>query len=814
MKRILLSVLLVLIATIVATAQNVTLSAHDRPAAEVFRQLMEQTGKNFVYSSDLLDGVRVSVDVRRRPLKRVLRDMFDGTDIEFRIKGNQVLLMHRKRQVRPEVSRRPIVRPAAEAGQPEMLDEVMVVSRLESPAVSTVEVGAKKLTAGEIASTPALLGEADVIKALQLQPGISEDTEGMAGMHVHGGGSDENLYMLDNVPLYQVNHFAGLFSAFNVDAIRYIDFFKSSIPARYDGRLSSFLDVRTISGSSDGHHGSAKLGLTSGAFNISGPIGSRTTYSVALRRSWYDVLTVPILALINSGSDDEKIRFQYAFMDLNAKVTHRLSDRTSASVSVYFGDDILRTGDKNKNKGDWSNAYDDRYDFHWGNLVAQANLLHRISPSLSAEFTAAYTRYFSNLKKDESETVMAYGERTSYVRSLVKTSNNIDDWIARADFNWQPSEVNRLRFGAGYTLHSFLPQRTFRENTVDNTTLTSRDPVTRYPASEFNLYAEDEWHISPKLLANVGLHASLFHIDSKNRYGLSPRLSLSYRISDAWAIKGAYSRTTQYVHQLTQSYLALPTDQWVPVTGDFKPQTADKVAIGAYWQSRDGRFAASVEGYWKEMHHLLDYRDEYYLHPPMDMWTTRLTSGSGRARGLDFKIEKTAGRFTGHLAYSLGWSDRRFADRNGGRPYPARFDNRHSIKLLLNWQVSRKVDINVAWTGHSGNRFTFMPQSWDMPGYGWVYGGDYVPLETPVNNYQLPFYHRLDLGLTVRNSRGYWNFGLYNAYCNMNAVAISRDWKELRVYGPDGYPIYESKPVFRKLSLLPIIPSISYTWQF
>lgn len=323
MKQFVLSIMLCISA--VCMAQNVTIRAVNQPAAAVFRSIVEQTGKNFVYSSELLKDMRVSVNVKDKPLKNTLAIIFKDSDIEYEIKGKNILL---KRKPKPEKRKRKSAKaiaaptlPKHNAVEPKMLEEVVVVSRLEAPAVETAEIGAKKLTAQEIINTPVLFGESDVIKALQMQPGVSEGQEGMAGMHVHGGNADENLYMLDNVPLYQVNHFAGLFSAFNAEAIRYIDFFKSSIPAKYDGRLSSYLDVRTKNGSPEGHHGSFRLGLTSGAFNMDGPVGKKTSYSVALRRSWFDVLTIPMLALVNSSSNDEKIRFRYAFMDLNAKVT-------------------------------------------------------------------------------------------------------------------------------------------------------------------------------------------------------------------------------------------------------------------------------------------------------------------------------------------------------------------------------------------------------------------------------------------------------------------------------------------------------------
>lgn len=804
MKRVLI-VLTAMCAAMVATAQKVTVEAFDKPAAEVFRGIMEQTDMNFVYSTELLDSVRVTVSAHRLPLKKVLRRMFSGTGIDYRIKGRDVVLKRRKAARRVETMAAPeaCFHTAPSTPDARMLEEVVVVSRLEAPAVETAEMGARKVTPGEVRDAPALFGESDVIKALQMQPGVAEGTEGLAGMHVHGGGSDENLYMLDNVPMYHANHFAGLFSAFNTDIIRYIDFFKSSVPAKYDGRLSSVMDVRLRDGGSDGCHGTARLGLTSGAFNIGGPAGSRTTWIVGVRRSWFDLLSVPALALINSG-EDEKTRFHYYFMDLNAGLKHRFSDRATGFVSAYFGDDMLRTGTKDASGADYDWTDDDKYDFHWGNLLVRTGLNYRLTDAMTAEFTAACTRFFSMMRHDDV-TVYAPSTGQGTTHEWMRTDNNINDWIVRTDFDWQASGSSRVRFGASYVRHSFLPARTQRRYEEEGTRFESCDSTGVYRANEFNAYVEDDLALGDRFRANAGMHLSLFGIDGKVKYGLSPRLSMNCRVSDNVAVKAAYTRTVQYVHRLSQSYLALPTDQWIPVAGAFKPQTADKVAAGVYASTPDRAYTLSVEGYCKWMHNLVDYRDEYYLRPPLEMWNARLTTGRGTARGMDVKLEKTAGRLTGHIAYSLAWADRTFAHKNGGRTYPARFDNRHTLNVLLNWQVSRKVRLNASWTGHSGNRFTLLTQTWEQPPYGEP--GDYAdtaPLKAPLNNYRLPFYHRLDLSCTVQNRRGYWTFGLYNAYNHRNVVAVRRTYTNT----------YPCTPVFQKVSLLPVMPSISYTWQF
>lgn len=819
MRRILLTVMIS--AAMAATAQNITIRAVDIPASTVFRAMMKKTGKNFVYSSDLLSGMKVTVDAKDKPLQKVLDEIFAGTDIEYKIKGKNVIL--KRKEVRKIRARRktqpttPRLIPYTTAGAAIMLAELEVVSRLEDPAVETPDIGTMKLTGDMVRDTPSIFGEPDIIRTLHTHAGISESGEGMAGMVVHGGNPDENLYMLDNIPLYQTNHFAGLFSAFNSDIVRHIDFFKSSVPAKYDGRLSSFMDVRTISGSRDGMMGTARIGLTSGAFNIWGPIGKKTSYMFGIRRSWYDVLTIPALAIINAKTDDG-IRFHYYFTDINGKVTHRFSDRAKGFVNLYFGNDALRVGTGDGDPGaDENHLVNGTFDdidnkMHWGNIVAQAGVNYRVSPDMTAEFTAAYTRFFSSMKHTDKSTIYSGVEKRMF-DSYLKTDNNINDWIFRGDFDWHASERSMVRFGAGYTRHSFLPGRSSKKYITESEEVVLRDSTWAFHANELNGYIEDDWKINDRWRINAGLHASLFHIDGKVKGGLSPRLSASYRPAEDYAVKAAYSRTVQYVHQLSECYMQLPSDQWIPVVGKFKPQTADKISAGAYWQSEGRQYTVAVEGYWKWMHNLLDYRFEHYLSPPMEKWDSRLTSGKGTAKGIDVTIEKRSGKITGHIAYSLGWADRTFADRNGGKTYPARCDNRHTVNVLVNWNISDRVSVNASWTGHSGNRYTLAPQMWEDPSFdGSSYWTSSSILKTAVNNYRLPFYHRLDLACTVRNSRGYWTFSLYNAYNHLNTIGIWRGYKDVDDPARPGYTT--SIPVFQKIKMLPIIPSISYTWEF
>ena len=304
MKRFFTFLFVFLFFIISLQAQTVTIVANREPAAKVFRNIMEQTGMNFVYSSEILKDLKVTVKANNLPLKKVLEDIFKDTDISYRLKGKNVILKKEKRKKQKEQKIKP--KRATKVTIPDtviptVLKEVVIFSDNLNSNIDIPDMGFNRLSAEEIKNTPTLFGESDIIRALHTQPGVTEGMEGVAGMYVDGGNPDENLYLLDNIPIYNSNHFAGLFSAFNTDIIHNADFYKTGIPAKFDGRLSSYTDVKLMKRKTSGHHGSARIGLTSGAFNLSGPIGRKTTYLVAIRRSWYDLLTIPVMAIVNSS---------------------------------------------------------------------------------------------------------------------------------------------------------------------------------------------------------------------------------------------------------------------------------------------------------------------------------------------------------------------------------------------------------------------------------------------------------------------------------------------------------------------------------
>lgn len=704
-----------------------------------------------------------------------------------------------------------------------LLPEVVVeADRNSHIAINSTDIGRVNLTRADIEAAPALFGEADVIKTLQMQPGVTAGVEGLASMYVHGGESDENLYMLDNVPLYQVNHFGGLFSAFNTEAIKNVDFYKSSFPARYNGRLSSIMAVNTRDGSNDGHHGQLRLGLTSGAFSLEGPLpGGKTTYSVAVRRSWFDAVTVPALAIYNSKRKDGATTVtRYSFLDVNAKVTHNLSERSRIHLMFYYGDDNLKGGSKHHyqsvNGIPKERSESNISRLKWGNTVGSAGWRMQWTDRLWSELTGYISHYRSRLNNRTDEHVLYdEGFEDDFLRDY-DFRNRITDLAARADFGLSLGSGRQLAFGGSYTRHRFSPgvehTRLFRADTLVSDIVVSR-PVN---AGEWSGYAGCTMEITDRLLTDAGINVGLFQIDGHTHNHLDPRASMRLYVKDESSIKISYARTSQYVHQLTQSAIDLPTDQWVPITGNLKPQRADKVSAGYYHRFNKG-LTLSAEVYYKWMHNLIDYRDDYYIKPASAPWEELLCTGSGRAKGLDIMVTRSFGKFTGHAGYTLMWTDRLFANKNGGRRFPSRNDNRHKINLLLTWKINQRWDVSAAWQGMSGNMVTLSTQDYklmDVPGMPILGDPSFtgnLDFISGTNNIRLPFYHRLDLSANRYTNRGKWTFSLYNAYCNMNVIALRKNmWRPEYAF----YPAAAWPAPYEKLRLIPIIPSVSYTWIF
>ncbi len=718
--------------------------------------------------------------------------------------------------------------------------------RNQSIALSSKYMGTVSLPHAVIVKTPVMMGESDVIKTLQLEPGVSSGVEGFAGLYVHGGDADENQYTLDRVPLYQVGHLGGLFSAFNTNSIKSVDFYKNTFPARYDGRLSSYVDIYTRDGDPKRLQGCVNVGLISGSITLEGPIiNDKTTFVLSARQSWLDVLLRPALNYYrekeyNVGNFVDG-NFDYGYSDGTAKIVHRFNPTSKIYVEGYYSRDYLSAGDNRLNSysggpmpGGPSSNVEGRVDYKnvdlsWGTMMAVAGWEKEFSSALSSHFSVSYLKYGSKMdnehgkynKYPDGATVKVAGSDEELPKVCIdksgnRTDNKITDIAVKEDLILKKSDNNIMKFGASGIYREFMPY------TVDNWRFTQRrdelynycidvsykDSTKLQRGVETHLYFDDEWRVNDRWLVSAGVNVSGFMMEKHLTGAISPRLSFNYRPSEQWAVKGGYARTSQYVHQLTETLLSLPTDQWLPITATQKPLIADKIAVGGYYSVSPG-VTLTAEAYMKWMRNLVDFRDDVYLFPASEQNAKATITGSGTAKGIDFRASREIGKLTGHVGYSLLWADRLFAEKNRGKRFPAQFDNRHKINIFLMYEPCKSWDIAVTWLGMTGNRITLPVQSTNV---NVAYGGN-IPLNEGTNNFRLPFYHRMDMSATAHTKIGDFNLSIYNVYNKLNVVGLTTSTKASDTeFNEYGYP--KQKEIYMKITLFPIVPSIAYIYKF
>lgn len=696
------------------------------------------------------------------------------------------------------------------------LGEVVVTGDLNSQ-VNTPQTGKVTLSKQELNTEFSLMSSPDLVKSLQRLPGVNSGTELISGLYVHGGTNDGNLFLIDGNPLYQVNHLGGLFSAFNTDIIKTVDFYKSGFPARYGGRLSSVTDVRTNDGDMQEYHGSFSIGLLDGRIQLEGPIiKNKTSFNFAMRRSWADLITSVGCAIINSKSQDEHINYRYAFHDINAKLTHRFSERSRMFLSVYSGDDLMKIVDNMTEKNlplptADTNMWENWFKLRWGNITTSLNWNYVFSPKWFSNFTLVYSRNKSKYENYDDNRYFKDGESTGLTHTEDGSRSTIDDTGYRLEFDYRPLTSHHIRFGSDYLHHAFRPQSSYSQNFTGSSDATPDTLASHashfFAGNEFTLYAEDEITLLPQWKVNVGVHYTLFRIENKNYHAVDPRIATQIAVGSQASVKFSYTEMNQFVHQLSNTYLNLPIDYWVPSTRQVRPMRSRQWAAG-YYARLPYRIQFSVEGYYKTMSRMLEYSGGNSLTPSVENWENLVEVGKGRAYGAEFSLSYAGKNTTVDAAYTLSWSERKFNAYNRGNWYPDHFDNRHKLNLTVRHRFSRKIEMYAAWTFHTGDRVTVATQQVeepaipgvnDKPNTQWVY-------ET-ANNVVLPAYHRLDLGVNFRHFTRHgheriWNVSLYNAYCRMNPLYAKIEEK------PTGGYIGKATGIF------PIIPSFSYTLKF
>ena len=872
----------------------VTLNMQKASVREILDEIQKQTGVTFSYESSLLSGLqKTTFRADDEALTDCLTRLFANLPVVYKMTGNVVVLKRKPKQVtvsgfvRDKRSAESLIGASVyeahsrvgtasnnfgffsltlppgnitirssyigytshqhilnglerdtvltiELEPSASLQEVVITGQSnDKQSVLSTQMGALEINQQTIRSTPVMFGEADIIKTLQLTPGVSAGTEGTAGMYVRGGNVDENLFLIDGNPVYQINHIGGIFSAFNPEAISGMDFFKSGFPSRYGGRLSSVVDVHTKEGNMKEYHGSASIGLISGNLNFEGPIiKDRTSFNIGLRRTWLDVLSAPAVAIANkiTKKDGTRLRARYAFHDLNLKVNHIFNDRSRMYLSLYNGNDVLKGGSTDFPDQDSDNNYnyDSDVSLRWGNIMATAGWTYVFNNRLFGKVSGVFTRYHSRLRNTEHDVVGNEGDE-DYSDSFRENETNtgITDFGLRTSFDYLPASAHHIRFGGDYLVHRFHPEYNrsvaYEKNEETSVEIGQEFANDLLWGHEAGVYAEDDWTLSSAVRLNAGLRFSLFNVQGKTYTGLEPRVSLRWLLDDNLSFKASYSRMNQYVHLISNSFISLPTDAWMPVTRKLKPLISDQVSAGFYY-NLNKEYNFSVEGYYKTLDNLLEYRDGHTFTPSFVNWEDKLTAGEGRSYGAEFMVRKETGRTTGWVGYGLSWSDRQFDELNQGARYPARFDNRHKLNIVVMHKISPKVELSAAWSYASGNHVTLSLENYYENGTGSPTNNDnhYMDASESIdyyegrNNYQLPAYHRLDLGIKIyrpkkKGRMGIWTVSIYNVYSRMNPFMIYKSDKTV----PDPVSSYgKNVPVFKTIGIMPIIPSISYTYKF
>lgn len=713
------------------------------------------------------------------------------------------------------------------------LKEVIVRGFGADRNLKAAEMGRVMLSDQMILDLPVMFGEPDIVKTLQTLPGVSQGVEGFTGLYVRGGENDQNLFLYQGLPLYHVSHLGGIFSSFNVATVRSVDFYKSAFPAQYGGRISSITDVGMKPSDFEKYHGRFTLGLLSANAFLTGPIvRDKTAFSVGLRRSWVDLVSIPTLAILNAieKKNGKKHIGGYAFTDFNARIDHKFNSRASIYAVGYYGHDRMKLGlrefdpDNGNNSGDDVHFYDEDVNrMSWGNWGVLGAFDYHIGPGVWN--TSVYYSHYASTYRQEREYQSDTSDPETYGFSRQRTENGIADVGVQTSYQAEFGKIYRLRAGLSYVHHQFHPESIRNELLIDGLQETKNNGNPVISSDEVAGYADNNFNFRDIVALSLGVRGTMYRIQGHTFTDWEPRAALKVAAGRNFSIKAGYARMHQYVQQISSNYINLPTDLWQPITAQFKPLESDQYSVGFYGNLPLSMYF-SVEGWYKDMRNLLEYREGVSSLNPDIAWDDKLTDGKGWSYGVDFTLTREQGRLTGSVGYGLMWNWRKFEELNHGLKFPAKFDNRHKININLSYKLNDRIDLNAGWTYMTGNRLTLSLYNYDIPGsqfpdaptvgipgFNENDGIDYYPKR---NNVRMPAYHRLDLGVNLHKNykngrKGIWNFSLYNAYCHMNAITIKKDNDNDLLSHPSREGWHRA---FKTLSFIPVIPSVSYTYIF
>ena len=686
------------------------------------------------------------------------------------------------------------------------LQEVVVVENERAYRHAETKMSSNTISLEKVKSMPALMGERDVLKIIQLMPGVQSGSEGTTGLYVRGGGPDQNLMLLDGVPVYNASHLFGFMSTFNGDAIKSVELIKGGFPARYGGRLSAIIDVRMKEGNMKEIKGDVTVGLISGRFNIEGPITTdKTSFSFSGRRTWFDLLATPAQKIANKSkpSGEPKSITTYNLYDLNAKINHKFSNKSRLYLSSYLGNDKLTfnsTEPISTEKG----------KMDWGNKIGTARWNYQFSPKLFSNTTLYISSYDFNFKNEIIESTGTPNE----VKDLYTSNSNIRDYGAKLDVNYMPHPNHSIRTGLKYGIYDFTPTTTYTElKERENPLVSVKNESPKLSGAELSVYIEDDMVLTSRLKLNAGVHIANFAVQTSNYTSFQPRAALSILINEKSSLKFSATKMTQYLHLLASPGLGLPTDLWVASTDKIQPENSWQYGVG-YTQSLGKGYELTIEGFYKDMDNLLSYKSGFNFFSNSKVWENKIDVGTGKSFGGEVLLEKTTGKTTGWIGYTLSKSTRTFPNINFGKSFPYKYDRRHDIGLVITHKKSERVDFGLIWVYGTGNTYTLGTSNYNALGintesdrHSKLFGsiGTASNIESR-NNQRMPAYHRLDLSVNLHKEkkRGTrtWSFGVYNAYARQNPFIVYNSFNLL------------GEPVLKQQSLLPILPYCSYSYKF
>ncbi len=663
-----------------------------------------------------------------------------------------------------------------------LMQEVVVSAKRQDDNITKIEIGVEKIDIKEIAKLPVIFGEKDVLKTIQLLPGVKSAGEGNSGFFVRGGAADQNLILLDEAPVYNASHLLGFFSTFNSDALKDVTIIKGNSPAQYGGRLSSVLDVKMKEGNNQNYNISGGLGLISSRLSVEGPIvKNKGSFIVSGRRTYADVF----LKLTEDFKDNSLY-----FYDVNAKANYKINDKNRIFLSGYFGRDILGFSG---------------FGIDWGNKTGTLRWNSLINPKLFSNTSFVYSDY-------SYKGSITSGESTLSIKSEIK------DLTLKEEFQYYPNSKNTIRFGLNSIYHNLIPSRfsgeglnekekkgrsswdnaLFVNNTMEVTKVLSFDYGLRFSA--FTILGGDKYNIYDKgvLTDSVVLASGVF---GKTYYNLEPRFQFNILLNEKSSIKGGYARNTQHLHLLSNSTTGTPTDQWIGNSYNIKPEISDQVSLGYFRNFNDNKYQCSVETYYKSLQNQVDYKNGADINSAPDT-ESELLYGKGRAYGVELLVKKTQGRFTGWIGYTLSKTERKIDGINDNNWYNARQDRTHDLSIVTMFDLTKRWSLSALFVYNTGSAVTFPSGKYDI-------GGNTVFYYPERNGYRMPAYHRLDFGATYtkphkKRFESSWNFSLYNVYGRQNPYIIT-------FANSESDP---TKTVATQTSLFRWVPSITYNFKF